>query len=99
MRRLNSYFILPTDSVNYKYPSLVDLEFETHGGDDVVVFAKGPWAHLFTGNMEQNEIPLAMALAAGISTELPTSGSTGFNFMSRNILMASTLLGFRRFFW
>ncbi|XP_050548296.1 alkaline phosphatase, tissue-nonspecific isozyme-like, partial [Daktulosphaira vitifoliae] len=58
------------------YPSFIPLDLETHGGDDVMVFAKGPWAHLFTGNYEQNIIPLAMAKAAGISTESPYKIST-----------------------
>lgn len=40
-----------------------------------MVFARGPWAHLFTGNFEQNEIPLAIALAADLPTERPASDS------------------------
>ncbi|XP_022175136.1 membrane-bound alkaline phosphatase-like [Myzus persicae] len=48
------------------YPHLVPIKDETHGGDDVMVFARGPWAHLFTGNYEQNVIPLTMGFAAGI---------------------------------
>ncbi|CAG9103079.1 unnamed protein product [Plutella xylostella] len=39
---------------------------ETHGGEDVAVFARGPWAHLFTGNYEQNYLPHALAFAACI---------------------------------
>lgn len=62
------------DSPDYRYPSLVDMNSETHGGDDVMVFARGPWAHLFTGNYEQNAIPVAMAMAAGISTDPPPAG-------------------------
>lgn len=37
---------------------------ETHGGDDVGIFALGPWAHLFTGVVEQNVIPHLMAYAS-----------------------------------
>ena len=29
---------------------------ETHSGEDVAVFAQGPWAHLFNGVIEQNVI-------------------------------------------
>ncbi|XP_025413941.1 membrane-bound alkaline phosphatase-like [Sipha flava] len=61
--------------VDFQYPSLVHLNAETHGGDDVMVFARGPWAHLFTGNFEQNEIPLAMALAANLPTKRPERDS------------------------
>lgn len=49
---------------NYAFPALVPLSSETHGGDDVAVFASGPWSHFFTGVMEQNVIPHAMAYAS-----------------------------------
>lgn len=91
--------IVHADNIDYQYPSLVKMDSETHGGDDVMVFARGPWAHLFTGNMEQNEIPLAMAMAAGISTEPPTSGSGGSNLVGQITLIVTALLGLRRFFW
>ncbi|XP_050548246.1 alkaline phosphatase, tissue-nonspecific isozyme-like, partial [Daktulosphaira vitifoliae] len=51
---------------NFQYPHLVPLKDETHSGEDVMVFAKGPWAHLFSGNYEQNVIPITMGFAAGI---------------------------------
>lgn len=47
----------------------------THGGDDVAVFASGPWAHLFTGNYEQNYIPHAMGYAACIGKGLSACNS------------------------
>lgn len=40
------------------------MQQETHGGDDVAIFAQGPWAHLFTGVMEQNVIPHLMSYAS-----------------------------------
>lgn len=43
---------------------------ETHGGDDVAVFAKGPYSHLFTGVMEENVIPHLMSFAACVSSDL-----------------------------
>ncbi|GBP05334.1 hypothetical protein EVAR_76767_1 [Eumeta japonica] len=61
------------DSLNYTYPSLFPMVRETHGGEDVAVFAAGPWAHLFTGNYEQNFIPHAIAYAACIGTGLQAS--------------------------
>lgn len=42
------------------------LRHETHGGEDVAVFAKGPMAHLLHGVHEQNYIPHVMAYAACI---------------------------------
>lgn len=32
----------------------VPLEWETHGGEDVAAYARGPWAHLVDGVQEQN---------------------------------------------
>nr|UXP86336.1 membrane-bound alkaline phosphatase isoform X3 [Megoura viciae] len=61
--------------IDYQYPSLVDRISDTHGGDDVVVFARGPMSYLFSGNYEQNQIALGLAMAAGISTDPPTNGS------------------------
>lgn len=35
--------------LDFEYPATVPQDMESHGGDDVAVFAIGPWAHLFTG--------------------------------------------------
>jgi len=91
-------FLVFADSADYRYPSLVDMNSETHGGDDVMVFARGPWAHLFTGNYEQNAIPVAMAKAAGMSTDAPpaggpSSGTAGpFDVLGRTALAACAAL-------
>lgn len=60
---------------SFTYPRMVPLEEETHGGDDVMVFARGPWAHLFTGNYEQNVVPLSMGFAAGVGPAARLSGA------------------------
>ncbi|OWR53113.1 alkaline phosphatase [Danaus plexippus plexippus] len=49
--------------LDYSYPSLVPLDSETHGGEDVAVFASGPWQHLFTSSYEQSAIPHFMSFA------------------------------------
>ncbi|XP_017264389.1 alkaline phosphatase-like [Kryptolebias marmoratus] len=51
---------------NYQAQSAVPLTSESHAGDDVAVFAKGPMAHLLHGVQEQNYIPHVMAYAACI---------------------------------
>ncbi|KAL4622511.1 alkaline phosphatase-like [Arapaima gigas] len=51
---------------NYQAQAAVPLGMETHGGEDVAVFAKGPMAHLLHGVHEQNYIPHVMAYAACI---------------------------------
>jgi len=53
-----------------QFPSVVPLEIETHGGDDVAVYASGPWAHLFTGVYEQNTIPHMMGYASCLGNGL-----------------------------
>lgn len=50
----------------YVWPSGVPVEYETHGGEDVAVYAKGPMAHLFYGVHEQSYIAHVMALSACI---------------------------------
>lgn len=42
--------------IDFKQQSLVPTYSETHGGEDVGLFAIGPWAHLATGTMEQNVV-------------------------------------------
>lgn len=44
-------------NVNRRYPATVPLSSETHAGDDVVVYANGPYSHLFIGSYEQSNIP------------------------------------------
>lgn len=55
-----------TTSMNYTQQAAYPKWLETHGGEDVAVFAIGPWAHLFTGVHDQTFIPHAMAYAACI---------------------------------
>ncbi|UJR10749.1 hypothetical protein I4U23_014937 [Adineta vaga] len=55
---------LDTNSSKYLSPAAVPVEYETHGGEDVPVFAHGPWSHLFIGTMEQHTIAHKMAYAA-----------------------------------
>ncbi|XP_055599309.1 alkaline phosphatase-like [Uranotaenia lowii] len=54
------------DSSDQKYIATVPLSAESHGGEDVDVFASGPGAHLFQGNLEQSVLPHLMAHAAEI---------------------------------
>jgi len=56
-----------SQSMTFKQPSLYPRDSATHSGEDVLIFAKGPFAHLFTGIHEQSYIPHAMAYAACIS--------------------------------
>lgn len=58
------------------YMSTAPRHSETHGGDDVGVYASGPWSHLFIGAYEQSNIPIAMAYAAKIGPYVDESDAT-----------------------
>ena len=45
-------------------PAAVPLEKETHGGEDVPIYARGPTSHLFHATHEQNYIAHVMAYAS-----------------------------------
>lgn len=56
-----------TTDVDFLQQALVPIgASETHAGDDVAIFAAGPWAHLFHGVLEQNLIYHVMAKASGL---------------------------------
>ncbi|XP_055532016.1 alkaline phosphatase-like [Wyeomyia smithii] len=55
---------------DFQYPKLIPMKYETHGGDDVALFAYGPWSHLFRGMYEQNVIPHLIGYAACIGEGL-----------------------------
>ncbi|XP_007184954.2 intestinal-type alkaline phosphatase [Balaenoptera acutorostrata] len=48
----------------YRQQAAVPLGSETHGGEDVAVFARGPQAHLVHGVQEQSFVAHVMAFAA-----------------------------------
>ena len=45
-----------TTDVNFLQEATVPLSSETHAGEDVAIYARGPKAHLVRGSMEQNWI-------------------------------------------
>ncbi|XP_069476429.1 intestinal-type alkaline phosphatase-like [Ambystoma mexicanum] len=51
---------------DYEQQAAVPLSSETHGGEDVAIFARGPMAHLFHGVQEQTFVAHVMAYAACI---------------------------------
>ncbi|CAN0073775.1 unnamed protein product, partial [Discosporangium mesarthrocarpum] len=50
-------------SPDYIQQATVPLSSETHSGTDVAIYAQGPWAHLFTGTVEQSFIYHVMKTA------------------------------------
>lgn len=55
---------------NFLQEALSPRSMETHGGEDVAIFAGGPKAHLFGGVLEQNVIFHIMVEAMGMPVDL-----------------------------
>lgn len=64
-------------SMEFQSPVVAARKSETHGGDDVVIYATGPYSHLFTGSIEENAIPHMMAYAACIGNGTTACNSSG----------------------
>lgn len=71
----------------------VPLDSETHGSEDVAIFAQGPMAHLFHGVQEQSYIAHVMAYAACLEpyTACPSAGPDALKASLLALLLA--LLG------
>ena len=64
-RRLDLAAIDTTDP-GFHQESFLPAGAETHGGEDVALFAKGPWAHLVSRTEEQSYIYYLMRHASGL---------------------------------
>lgn len=53
-----------TAKPDYMQQALIPLKSESHGGEDVPIYANGPWAHLFHRTIEQNYIYQVMRYAS-----------------------------------
>lgn len=58
-----------TTADDYQQTSAIPLKSETHGGEDVAIYARGPWAHLIHGVHEQHYIYHVMSLASCVGTQ------------------------------
>ncbi|XP_056303211.1 intestinal-type alkaline phosphatase [Danio aesculapii] len=78
---------------DYLQQAAVPLDSETHGSEDVAIFAKGPMAHLFHGVQEQSYIPHAMAFAACIEpySDCQLNGSGVYTQFSIAVLLISLM--------
>ncbi|MBC8129748.1 MAG: alkaline phosphatase [Rhizobiaceae bacterium] len=55
-----------TTTIDYLQPATVPMASETHAGDDVAIYAWGPFAHLFHGTVEENYIYHVLSHASGL---------------------------------
>ena len=55
-----------TADPSYLFESTIPMAYESHGGEDVPLYADGPHAYLFRGVMEQNVIFHVMVEAMGL---------------------------------
>ena len=60
-----------TTAPDYRQEATVRMAVETHGGEDVPLYADGPQAHLFRGVIEQNVIFHVMVDALGLKAPAP----------------------------
>lgn len=61
---LNNY---DTEARDFRQESLIPMYSETHAGEDVAIYAGGPWAHLFRKTQEQSFIYYVMNHASRIN--------------------------------
>ena len=77
-------YLIPIDGVvsfvtaakSYRQQSAVYMQQAVASGEDVVIYARGPMSHLFTGTLEQNDIAHLMAYASCVgeyTTDCPES--------------------------
>ena len=65
-----------TTEKDYLQQALVFMGSETHAGEDVAIFARGPGADLVRGIMDQNEIFHVMGFSSGLVAARPTIEET-----------------------
>ena len=61
---------IDTQDAEYRQESLVPRGSETHSGEDMPIYARGPSAYLFQGVVEQNYIYHVMAHGLRITDRL-----------------------------
>ncbi|XP_034439346.1 intestinal-type alkaline phosphatase [Hippoglossus hippoglossus] len=81
---------------DYRQQATVPLDSETHGIEDVAIFAKGPMSHLFHGVQEQSYIAHVIAYAACLepydNCRLPPPSHAGAISPSLLLLLLGLLL-------
>ncbi|XP_033642445.1 alkaline phosphatase, tissue-nonspecific isozyme-like [Asterias rubens] len=81
-----------TEAADFHHPALVQIDSETHGGEDVTIYANGPMSHLFHGVHEQHYIAHVVRYASWLNCHngAPSTGP--------NSILALLLFSFVRKF-
>ncbi|XP_033642444.1 alkaline phosphatase, tissue-nonspecific isozyme-like [Asterias rubens] len=81
-----------TEAADFHHPALVQIDSETHGGEDVTIYANGPMSHLFHGVHDQHYIAHVVRYASGLNCHngAPSTGP--------NSILALLLFSFVRKF-
>lgn len=95
-RNATYLYSLDTNSTKYLAPTALPMKSETHGGEDVPIYAQGPWSHLFIGTTEQSTIAHKMAYAACWGDYINRSGCESISKVASiaNVLHSNCLLIF-----
>ena len=68
MNHLLPIILLPLERSDFRQVGCVKLDSSTHSGEDVSVYANGPWSHLFHGTHDQTYVYHVMEFAACVGT-------------------------------
>jgi len=80
---------------DYRQPAMFDLPDETHGGEDVAVYARGPQAHHVTGLHEQGYLAVLLGYAGCLNNRkfgCPTATSSSHSVDSGVSVLLTVLL-------
>ena len=88
----NVLLFVCAEAADFHHPALVPIDSETHGGEDVTIYANGPMSHLFHGVHEQHYIAHVVRYASGLNCHngAPSTGP--------NSILALLLFSFVRKF-
>lgn len=84
-----------TTVFSYRQLAAFPKKYESHGGEDVPVYAIGPMSHIFRGVYEQNYIPHAIGYVAcykGNFEKCLSTGTASFNTMAPPILLLASIV-------
>ncbi|XP_043279539.1 alkaline phosphatase, tissue-nonspecific isozyme-like [Venturia canescens] len=78
-----------TADYRYSQQAAVISDEAHHGGGDVIVYAKGPWAHLFHTTHEQNYV----AYVIGYASKIGPYASSSCDWRAKQSTMMITIIG------